>query len=278
MSGRRKARPARLPDRLGGDGSSDSRSTMAGHSHSANIAHRKGRVDKARGKLFGKLSRAIIVAAQRGGGDPSANMTLRIAVEKARKNSMPKENIERAIKRGTGEATGEGFQELVYEGYGPAGVAVIVDALTDNRNRTAGEIRKIFEVYGGNLGSTGCVAWMFERKGLFTIPKAGTSEEALMELALEAGADDVREADDVFELTCPPDLYAQVSSAIESAGLETKLAELTRIPANTIALGVDDGRKVLKLLDALEDNDDVQSVTANYELPDDVLAAVTAEE
>lgn len=251
---------------------------MAGHSHSANIAHRKGRVDAKRGKLFGKLSRAIIVAAQRGGGDPAANVALRVAIEKARKNSMPKDNIERAIKRGTGEITGEGFQELVYEGYGPAGVAVMVDALSENRNRTAGELRKIFEVHGGNLGASGCVSWMFERKGLFTIPKEKISEEALLELALEAGADDVKDAGDVFEVTCPPDLYAQVSAAMEAAGLEPRIAELTRIPSTTIDLGVEDARKVLKLLDALEDNDDVQSVTANYALSEEVLAAVSAEE
>lgn len=251
---------------------------MAGHSHSANIAHRKGRVDAKRGKLFGKLSRAIIVAAQRGGGDPAANVALRVAIEKARKNSMPKENIERAIKRGTGEITGEGFQELVYEGYGPAGVAVMVDALSENRNRTAGELRKIFEVHGGNLGASGCVSWMFERQGLFTIPKETISEEALLELALEAGADDVKDAGDVFEVTCPPDLYAQVSAALEAAGLEPRIAELTRIPSTMIELGVEDARKVLKLLDALEDNDDVQSVTANYSLSDEVMAAVNAEQ
>ena len=250
---------------------------MAGHSHAANIAHRKGRVDKQRGKLFGKLSRAIIVAAQRGGADPAANVTLRIAIEKARKNSMPKDNIERAIKRGIGETGGEGFQELVYEGYGPAGVAVIVDSLSDNRNRTAGEIRKAFEVHGGNLGASGCVGWMFERKGLFTIPRERVEEDRLMELALEAGADDVKDAGEFFELTCPPDLYHQVSAALETAGIETQVSELTRIPANTIELNADDARRVLKLIDALEDNDDVQNVTANYSLPDAVMAEVLAE-
>src|SRR5690606_4461800 len=158
------------------------------------------RVDKQRGKLFGKLSRAIIVASQRGGADPAANVTLRIAIEKARKNSMPKDNIERAIKRGIGETGGEGFQELVYEGYGPAGVAVIVDSLSDHRNRTAGEIRKAFEVHGGNLGASGCVGWMFERKGLFTISRERIEEDRLMELALEAGADDVKDGGEFFEV------------------------------------------------------------------------------
>jgi YebC/PmpR family DNA-binding regulatory protein len=251
---------------------------MAGHSHSANIAHRKGRVDKLRGKLFGKLSRAIIVAAQRGGADPAANMTLRIAIEKARKQSMPKDNIERAIKRGVGDTSGEGFQELSYEGYGPAGVAVICDTLSDNRNRTAGEIRKLFEVHGGNLGATGCVSWMFERKGVFTVAKDRTTEDQLMELALEAGADDVREVGDVFEITCPVDAYQSVGGALEAAKLETSTSELMRLPANVVELPLDDARRVVKLLDALEENDDVQTVTANHSISEDVMAAIVAEE
>jgi YebC/PmpR family DNA-binding regulatory protein len=250
---------------------------MAGHSHSANIAYRKGRVDKMRGKLFGKLSRAIIVAAQRGGADPAANMTLRIAIEKARKQSMPKDNIERAIKRGAGDTSGEAFQELSYEGYGPAGVAVICDALSDNRNRTAGEIRKIFEVHGGNLGPAGCVSWMFERKGVFTIARAAASEDKVMEVALEAGADDVRDDGETFEVTCPPEAYQAVSTALEQAGLETQSAELARIPSNVVDLQGDDARKVLSLLEALEENDDVQAVTANHQIPDDVMAAIVAE-
>jgi YebC/PmpR family DNA-binding regulatory protein len=248
---------------------------MAGHSHSANIAHRKGRVDEQRGKLFGKLSRAIMVAARRSGPDPTTNLALRYAIDKARKQSMPKDNIERAVKKGSGETSGEDFQELAYEGYGPAGVAVICDALTENRNRTAGEIRKTFEVHGGNMGATGCVSWMFERKGLFTIPRGATSEDKLFELALEAGADDVKESGEVFEVTCPPEAFQSVTEAFEKAGLETKVAELTRIPANTVELNAEDGRRVLRLLEALEDNDDVQNVTANYSIPESVLAEVT---
>jgi YebC/PmpR family DNA-binding regulatory protein len=251
---------------------------MAGHSHSANIAHRKGRVDKLRGKLFGKLSRAIIVAARRGGGDPAANMTLRIAVEKARKQSMPKDNIERAIKRGLGETDGQEFQELAYEGYGPAGVAVICDSLSDNRNRTAGEIRKIFEVHGGNLGATNCVSWMFERKGLFIVPQANASEEQLFEIALEAGADDVRSVGDQIEVTSPAEAFQAVAAALESAGIETTTSEITRIPGNTVEVSGDDARRVLKLIDALEENDDVQTVTANYNIPDAELAALYAEQ
>ena len=251
---------------------------MAGHSHAANIKHRKGRVDKARGKLFGKLSKAIIVAAQQGGGDPAANMTLRVAVEKARKLSMPKDNIERAIKKGCGEGGAEEYVELAYEGYGPAGVAVICDALTDNRNRTAGELRKAFEVHGGNLGATGCVSWMFERKGYFTVPKEQTTEERLFELALEAGADDVRDDGEQFAVTCPAEAFNEVSSALDAAGIETDTSELTRIPSNDVEVTGDDARKVLKLIDALDDNDDVQTVTANYNIPDEELEALLAEE
>ncbi|MFV0446735.1 MAG: YebC/PmpR family DNA-binding transcriptional regulator [Planctomycetaceae bacterium] len=251
---------------------------MAGHSHAANIAHRKGRVDKLRGKLFGKLSRAIIVAAQRGGGDPAANMTLRIAIEKARKQSMPKDNIERAIKKGTGEASGEAFQELLYEGYGPAGVAIICDALSDNRNRTAGEIRKIFEVHGGNLGSTNCVSYLFERKGVFIVPQDKTTEEQLFELVIEAGAEDLQRVSDQFEVTSAPELFQDVSSALEAAGIETTTSEISRVPSNTVDVTGNDARRVLKLIDALEENDDIQSVTANYNIPDEELTAIYAEQ
>ncbi len=247
---------------------------MAGHSHFANIVHKKGRADQKRGKLFGKLSRAIIVAAKNGGADPATNLALRYAIDKARKNSMPKDNIERAIKKGCGESGGEDYEELTYEGYGPAGVAVICDALTENRNRTAGEIRKTFEVHGGNLGQTGCVSWMFERKGLFTIPKDVTNEEQLFEIALEAGADDVKESGDCFEITCPVDQFQQVSDALAEAGITTNVAEIARVPSNTVDLTAEEGRKVLKLLQALEENEDVQNVTANFNIPDDIMAEV----
>ncbi|WP_417393564.1 YebC/PmpR family DNA-binding transcriptional regulator [Gimesia sp.] len=250
---------------------------MAGHSHWANIAAKKGVVDKKRGKLFGKLSRAIIVAAQHGGGDPVMNLALRYAIDKARKASMPKENIDRAVKKGCGELSGENFEELVYEGYGSAGVAVLCDILTENRNRTAGEVRKIFEVHGGNLGSTGCVAWMFERKGLFLIPSDAIEEDELFEVALEVGADDVSANGDVFEVTCSIDAFQQVSEEFEKRNIPTNLAELSRIPDTTVDLGVEDGKKVLKLMEALEDHDDVQSVTANFNIPDEIMAEVIAE-
>jgi YebC/PmpR family DNA-binding regulatory protein len=245
---------------------------MAGHSHWANIAHKKGRVDARKGKLFGKLSRAIIVAARNGGGDPDMNLSLRYAIDKARKNSMPKENIERAVQKGTGESDGADFQELSYEGYGPGGVAIICEALTENRNRTAGEIRKIFEVYGGNLGSTGCVSYLFDRKGFITIPMEQVDEEALFELAVEAGADDVRQAGDVFEVVTPVDSFQQVAEALAAKGIETDVSEITRVPQTNVELSDEDARKVIRLLEALEDNEDVQSVTTNADFPESVTA------
>lgn len=251
---------------------------MAGHSHWANIAHKKGRIDKKRGMLFGKLSRAIIVAAQNGGGDPDMNLALRYAIDKAKKSSMPKDNIDRAIKRGTGEGQTEQFEELVYEGYGPAGVAVMCDVLTENRNRTGPVMNQLFEANGGNLGKTGCVAWMFERKGFFVISKDQIGEEKLFELALEAGADDVVSSGDNYEVTCPIDAYQDVSQAFADAKLNTEVEEFSRIPENTVDLDAKDGKKVLRLLEALEDSEDVQSVTANFNLDDDVMAQVMADE
>ncbi len=247
---------------------------MAGHSHWANIAAKKSRIDKKRGKLFAKLSRAIIVAAQHGGGDPAMNLTLRYAIDKARKASMPMENIERAVKKGCGESAGEQFEEIVYEGYGPGGVAVLCEILTENRNRTAGEVRKVFEINGGNLGSTGCVAWMFERKGLFLIPAKHVDEDQLFEVALEAGADDVKQAGGMFEITCAPELFGQVSEALEAAQVPTDLAEISRIPTSTVELDANSGRKILKLMEALEDQDDIQSITANFNIPDEVMEEV----
>ena len=250
---------------------------MAGHSHWANIAHKKGAADKKRGKLFGKLSRAIIVAAHNGGADPTMNLPLRYAIDKARKASMPKDNIERAIRKGCGEGSAEHYEEVVYEGYGPDGVAVLCEILTENRNRTAGEIRKIFEVNGGNLGSTNCVAWMFERKGLFVVPAANVDEERLFDVALEAGADDVQTSGENFEVTCPPTSFQQVSEALEAAQIPTAVSEISRLPSNTVDLDAAGSRKVLRLVEALEDQDDVQNVTANYNIPDDILEEVLNE-
>ncbi len=249
---------------------------MAGHSHSANIAIRKGARDKKRGALFGKLSRAIIVAARHGGGDPSANLKLRYAIDKARENSMPKENIERAVKKGCGELEGEDLAELVYEGYGPAGVAVMCDILTENRNRTAGEVRKIFELNGGNLGATNCVAWMFERKGLFLVPAKNVEEDRLIDVSLQAGADDVKLSGETFEVLCDPAAFDAVKQALEGAKIPTERGEISRLPGNTVDLDVEQARQVLTLISELEDHEDVQSVTANYSIPDELVEAVSA--
>lgn len=243
---------------------------MAGHSHWANISAKKGIVDRKRGKVFGKLARLIIVAAKRG-GDPAANLALRYAIDRAKKASMPADTIDKAVKKGTGELASESYDEVMYEGYGPAGVAVLCEILTDNRNRTAGEIRKIFENHGGNLGSTGCVAWMFERLGLFQVSAANVTEDRLLDVALEAGASDVKATDGFFEVQCTPDVYQSVSSALEAAGIATESAEITRIAANTVDLDGDTARTVLKLMEALEDHDDVQNVTANFSISDELM-------
>jgi YebC/PmpR family DNA-binding regulatory protein len=249
---------------------------MAGHSHWAGIKHKKALIDNRRGKLWSKLSKAIIIAAKAGGGDPAMNLRLRYAINDAKAVSMPKENIERAIKKGTGELEGANFEEVLYEGYGPAGVAVLCEILTDNRNRTAGEVRKIFEIAGGKLGATGCVAWMFERKGLLTIPADQTDEDSLLELALEAGADDVRRAGSNFEVVCDPEMFTAVSEAIDSAGIKAEVRQLTRIPKDTVDLEPGPARAVLKLMDSLDDHDDVQNVAANFNIPDEALAAIEA--
>jgi YebC/PmpR family DNA-binding regulatory protein len=249
---------------------------MAGHSHWAGIKHKKALIDNKRGKLWSKLAKAIIIAAKAGGGDPAANLRLRYAIIDAKAASMPKDTIERAIKRGTGELEGSNFEETLYEGYGPGGVAVLCDILTDNRNRTAPEIRKIFEIAGGKLGGAGSVAWMFDRKGLVAVPAHQTNEDALMELALEAGADDVRRVGENFEIICDPDAYSTVCDAIVHAGLKPEVSELTRIPKDTIDLDAHTARSVLKLMDALDDHDDVQKVAANFNIPDEAMAEIEA--
>lgn len=247
---------------------------MAGHSHSANIAIRKGAVDKKRGQLFGKLSKAIMVAARHGGGDPITNLKLRYAIDKARQASMPKDNIERAIKKGCGELEGEDYVELAYEGYGAAGVAVLCDILTENRNRTAGEVRKLFEVNGGNLGATGCVAWMFDRKGLFVVPAANVEEDRLIDVALSAGADDVKRAGKVFEVLTDPLAFDAVQAAFNEQHIPCDSAEVTRVAQNSVELDVENGIRVVRLVQALNEHEDVQAVTANFTIPDDLLDTV----
>lgn len=244
---------------------------MAGHSHWAGIKHKKALIDNKRGKVWSKLSRAIIVAAKSGGGDPDTNLRLRYAINDAKAVSMPKDNIERAIKKGTGELDGGSFDEVLYEGYGPGGVAILCEILTDNRNRTAPEVRKIFEIAGGNLGATGCVAWMFERKGVVVIDGSQTDEEKLLELAMEAGAEDVRSIDGKFEVISDPNDFGNVQEALQQAGIETEMCELNRIPNDTIDLDVDTARKVLKMVEKLDDHDDVQKVASNFNLPEEVM-------
>ena len=250
---------------------------MAGHSKWANIQHRKGRQDEKRGKLWSKLSKAIIVAAQHGGGDPDTNFRLRKAIDDAKAVSMPKDNIKRAIKKGTGELEGGSLEEVVYEGYGPGGVALMCEALTDNRNRTAPEMRSLFTKNGGELGKTGCVAYMFERKGLVIIESDKAEAEALMELAIESGADDVKDVDGNYEVTCDPDAFSDLLDAIQGAKIAVESSSITRIPTDTIDLSIDDAKKVLRLMDALDDHDDVQTVSSNFNIPDEVMEELEAE-
>jgi YebC/PmpR family DNA-binding regulatory protein len=247
---------------------------MSGHSHWAGIKHKKALIDNKRGKLWSKLSKAITVAAKIGGGDADSNIRLRTAILDARAVSMPKENIERAIKKGTGELEGGNIEEVLYEGYGPAGVAVLCEIMTDNRNRTAPEMRKLFEFHGGKLGATNCVAWMFERKGLFVFAADQVDEDRLMEVTLEAGADDVKRAGNKFEVTCDPLAYTAVAEALEAVGLKPETKELTRIPQNTVDVSAEDAAKVLKFIEALDDHDDVQNVSTNFNIPDEVMAAL----
>ncbi|MEO1615892.1 MAG: YebC/PmpR family DNA-binding transcriptional regulator [Planctomycetota bacterium] len=245
---------------------------MAGHSKWANIQHRKGRVDAARGKLWSKMSKAIIVAAQSGGGDPSANFKLRKAIDDAKAISMPKDNIERAIKRGTGELGGDRVEEVVYEGYGPGGVAIMCESMTDNRNRTAPELRSLFSKLGGELGKTGCVSYLFERKGLFVFPADQVDEDQITEVALENGGEDVETTDDgKLQVTAAPDGYQSLAEAFESAGLEAEVKEVTLIPQTMVDVDETTGKKVMRLLEQLDEHDDVQNVSTNLNITDDLL-------
>lgn len=251
---------------------------MAGHSHWANISRKKSVIDNKRGKLWSKLAKAIIAAAKAGGADPAMNLRLRYAIDDAKAVSMPKDNIQRAVKVGIGELEGGNLDELIYEGYGPGGVAVMCEILTDNRNRTAPEIRKYFEMCGGEMGKTGCVGFLFERKGLFLVPVENATEDRLLEIALEAGADDVKSLGDKFEVTCSPEAYNAVAEALTAAKIEPESHSLTRIPTNTVE--VDDpelARKVLKLMELLDNHDDVQSVSANFNIPDGAMEQIGAE-
>jgi YebC/PmpR family DNA-binding regulatory protein len=251
---------------------------MSGHSKWSTIKHKKGAADAKRGKLFSKLSRAIIVAAKEGGGDPGANLSLANAIEKARSYSMPKDNIERAIARGTGaDSDAASFETVVYEGYGPDGVAVLVEALTDNRNRTAAEVRHMFSKHGGNLGTTGAVAWQFERRGVVLVDAEGVDEDELMLAAAEGGADDIELDESTFQVTSAPESLSTVREAIEAVGFTVQSAELSMVPKTTVEVADEAAaRRVMKLIDALEDDDDVQEVYANFDIPEQVLEAVAS--
>lgn len=244
---------------------------MAGHSHSKNIAARKGKQDAVRAKHFSKLSRYIIIAAKAGGGDPVMNLKLRYAIDKARAVSMPRDNIERAIKRGTGELDGVVMEELVYEGFGPGGTAVICDILTDNRNRTNGEVRKLFERAGGNMAGPGAVSYLFDRKGVFVIPAASTTEEALMNVALEAGGEDLQREDENFVVTCEVTAFNAVQAALEAAGIKPESAEMEQVPKSWMDVDVETGKKVVKLIDILDDYEDVQTVFCNANITAEMM-------
>jgi YebC/PmpR family DNA-binding regulatory protein len=248
---------------------------MAGHSKWANIKRRKGAQDAVRGKIFTKLNREIMVAARIGGGDPEANPRLRQAVAKARSANMPMQNIERAIKKGTGDLGGVNYEEVTYEGYGPAGVAILVTTLTDNRNRTVSDVRHAFTKYNGNLGESGCVSWIFQMKSYFVFPQEGTDGDRLVEVALEAGADDIIEESGDYEITGPPDQIDALKNAFLDAGLEFQVAEVTMLPQNVIKLDNKQAEQTLKLVETLEDSDDVQRVYANFDIPDDVMENIS---
>ena len=251
---------------------------MSGHSKWSSIKHKKGAADAKRGKLFSKLSRAIIVAAREGGADPEGNASLATAIQKARDASMPKDNIERAIARGAGTATeGEVFETVTYEGYGPEGVAVFVEALTDNRNRTAAEVRHVFAKHEGNLGTSGAVAWLFERKGVLIVPADGVDEETLMLVAADGGAEDIELDGSSFQVISAPDDLAAVRAALDEAGIAYDSADLTLLPKTTVSVE-DEGaaKKLVRLMDALEDNDDIQAVYANFDIPEGILERVAA--
>ncbi len=246
---------------------------MSGHSKWASIKHKKGALDAKRGKIFTKLIREITVSAKLGGGDPTGNARLRAAVQAAKAENMPKDNIERAIKKGTGELAGVNYEEMSYEGYGPGGVAIMLECLTDNKNRTVADIKYVFDRHGGSLGGPGCVSWIFEKKGLFTFEKDKVDEEKLIEVALDAGAEDVRTSGDEFEAVTTPGEFEKVKKAFDAAGLPYTLAEVSMIPSKTVRLEGKKADQMLNLIEALEDNDDISHVYANFDIPDEVIEA-----
>jgi len=245
---------------------------MAGHSHWAGIKHKKAANDAKRGKMWSKIARMIIVAAKAGGGDPAQNLTLRYAIDKGKQANMPKDTIEKAIKKGTGDLGGVSYEDVLYEGYAPGGIAIMIDGLTDNRNRTAPEIKKIFERRGGSLGASGCVNWMFDKKGLFVVKADAIGEDELMEIVLNAGADDMENLGEVYEITCQASAFQELKDAIDEKGIPTESAEVSMVPQNSVPVeDVETAKKILALIEEFEDHDDVQNVYANFDISDDIL-------
>lgn len=249
---------------------------MSGHSKWHNIKIRKQAQDTKKSKIYAKASREIIVAAKEGGGDPASNNRLRVAIEKARAAGLPQDNIKRAIQRGTGDIEGGAFESAVFEGYGPGGVAIMVQVLTDNRNRAVGELRSIFGKHGGNLGETNCVAWLFDQKGIIIVPQEGVSEERVLEIALEAVAEDVQSDDSSYEISTAPGDLESVKKALEENNIAIESAEVTMVPQNRVTLEEKQAQQVLRLMDALEEQDDVQQVYANFDIPDRIMEAIAA--
>ena len=249
---------------------------MSGHSHWAGIKHKKAANDAKRGKVWSKIARMIIVAAKNGGGDPAANLTLRYAIEKAKAANMPKDTIEKAIKKGTGDLEGITFEEVLYEGYGPSGVAIMVEALTDNRNRTGPEVKRLFEKHGGSLGTSGCVNWMFSKKGLITVATANVDEEQLLEIALNAGADDMDNTGELFEITCEPAAFEGLTKALADEEIPTEVAEIAMIPQNTVEInGEAVAKRIIALMESFDDHDDIQNAYANFDIPDEIVSRLS---
>lgn len=249
---------------------------MSGHSKWSTIKHKKAMVDARRGKMFTKLIRELTSAARAGGGDPDVNPRLRTAVASAKGANMPNDTIQRAIQKGTGEIAGETYEEVTYEGYGAGGVAVLVDTLTDNKNRTVAEIRHLFAKHGGSMGENGCVAWMFQRQGFLALDADSIDEDALLELVLEAGGDDVRTESDLYEILTAPEAFEDVRGSLEAQGLTPDVAEVTMLPQSTVSIEGKQAEQVLRLMEALDDQDDVRRAYANFDIPDEVMAALAA--
>ena len=247
---------------------------MSGHSKWSSIKHKKGALDAKRGKIFTKLIKEITVAARIGGGDPDGNPRLRTAILTAKGQNMPGDNITRAIKKGTGELEGVQYEEVNYEGYGPGGAAIFLEAMTDNKNRTVSEIRAALGKAGGNLGENGCVAWMFEQKGLITVKTESKDEDELMELAIYAGADDMQTVDDYYEITTAVENFESVRTTLEESSITIETSEVTRIPANMVAVDEKKGKALLKLMDILDDHEDIQKAYSNFDIPEDVMTAI----